>query len=84
MHLIQNINPVLEFARNFQTRHLMYKTVLGRSDVSIQHLQLLYPAEHMLSNLPNITSFGCSTKYINHPNLMPNLSTTIKGRNAHA
>ena len=32
--------------------------------VSMQHLQLLHPAEHVLTNLPGITSFGCTTKYI--------------------
>ena len=31
MHLIKNINQVLDFARKFQTRHLIYRTVLGRS-----------------------------------------------------
>ena len=39
--------------------------------VSIQHLQLLYPAEYVFTNLPDKTSFGCTTKYINYPNLMP-------------
>ena len=47
---------------------------------SIQKLQLLYPAEHMLTNLPDITSFGHTTKYINHPSLIPDVSTTIKAR----
>ena len=51
--------------------------------VSIPHLQLLHPAEHMLTNLPDITSFGHTTKYINHPNLMPNLSIAIKLKSAH-
>ena len=40
---------------------------------SIQHLQLLYPTNLVLTQLPDMTSFGCMTKYINHPRLMPNL-----------
>ena len=36
---------------------------------SIQHLQLLHPAEHVLTHLPNKTSFGRTMKYINHPNI---------------
>ena len=38
----------------------------------------------MLTNLSDITSFGCTTKYINHPNLMPDLSTAIRVKNTHA
>ena len=52
--------------------------------VSIQHLQLLHSLEHVLTNLLDITSFGCTTKYINHPYLMPDLTTTIKAKNTHA
>ena len=32
----------------------------------------------------DITAFGHTSKYINHPNLMPNLSTAIKVKTAHA
>ena len=80
MHLIQNTNLLLEFARKFQTEHLMYKTVLERS---IQHLQLLHPAE-LMTNLPDINSFGCTSKYINYCNLISDLITAIKVKNAHA
>ena len=52
--------------------------------VSVQHLQLLCPTEHMFFNISDVTSFGCTTKCINHPNLMPNLSTAITVKNAHA
>ena len=52
--------------------------------VSIQHLQLLYPIEYMLTNLPDIASFRHTPKYINHPNLMPDLSTATKAKNTHA
>ena len=48
--------------------------------VSFQHLQLLDPTEHLLTNLLDINSFGRITKYINHPNLMADLSTTIKAK----
>ena len=40
--------------------------------------------EHVLTNLPDITSFGCTAKYINHLNLMPDLSTMIKAKNPSA
>ena len=54
---------------------------LGKiKQVFTQHLQLLHPTEHVLSNLPDINSFGHTTKYINHPNLMPDLSTTINAK----
>ena len=43
--------------------------------VSIEHLQLLYPTEHVLTHLPGMNSFGQTTKYINHPNLTSNLHT---------
>ena len=46
--------------------------------MSIQHLELLYPTKHMLTNLHDITSFGHGTKYINHPNIMPDLSNQNK------
>ena len=52
--------------------------------VSIQHLQLLYLTEHVLTNLPDIPSFGHATQYINHPYLMPDLTTTVKAKHAHA
>ena len=45
--------------------------------VSIQLLKLLHPTEHVLRWLPYITSFGWLMKYINHPNLMPNLHTPV-------
>ena len=76
--LIPNIDPGLEFVRKFQTMLLMYKTVLERSgecQYNIYNYHTL--AEHMLTNLPDIPSFRHKTKYINHPNLMPDLSTTI-------
>ena len=46
--------------------------------VSIQHLQLLHPTEHVSMHLPDITSFGWIKKYINHSNLMPNLHNPMK------
>ena len=49
--------------------------------VSIQHLQSLYPPEHILIHLPDMTSFGQTTKYINHPNLMSDLLTAVNFRN---
>ena len=49
--------------------------------VCIQHLQLLYPMEHILTHLSHRTSFGQTMKYINHPNLLPNLHTSMNLRN---
>ena len=38
--------------------------------------QLLYPANQILTQLPDMTSFEHMTKYINHPSLMPYLHAT--------
>ena len=46
----------------------------------MKHFQLWDPTENMLTNLPDIDSFGWATKYINHPSLMPDLSTIIKAK----
>ena len=55
--------------------------ILGKvKGVSIQHLQLLHPTEQVLTNLPDINSFACTIKFINHPNLMQDLSTKIKAK----
>ena len=40
--------------------------------------------EHVLTNLPDIASFACTTKYIKHPYLMLDLNATVKAKNAQA
>ena len=81
MHFIQNINPVLEFARKFLTRHLMCKTVL-EDWVSINTLAIIIPHRKCVDQ-SDITLFVNTTKCINHLSLMPNLNTIIKVKNAH-
>ena len=44
--------------------------------ISIQHSQLLHLTDKVLTKLPDMTSFRHTTKYINHPRLMPNLHET--------
>ena len=83
MHLIQNANLTLEFARKVWTKHLLCKTVVERSGVNTT-LTKLPPTEHMLTNLLDIASFGCRTKCNINPNLITDLSTTIRVQNAHA
>ena len=51
--------------------------------VSLQHLQLLHLAEHVLIHLPEMTSFGRIMRYINQPNLIPNLHTPVNVQNKH-
>ena len=41
--------------------------------VSVADIQLLLPAEHIVSPLLNDKAFERTFKFINHPNLMPNL-----------
>ena len=73
MVLIQNHTPKDTFDSKYKTSFRICKKFSNKVfDVqdstgkvrlmSIQHLQLLYPTEHMLTNLPDITSFGCTTK----------------------
>ena len=45
------------------------------------HLQLLHHTEHVLTNLPDITSIKWTMKYFNHSNLMSNLHTPVKTQN---
>ena len=41
--------------------------------VSAEHIQFIYPLEHYLTALPQKKIFGWTDKYINHPDLMPDL-----------
>ena len=41
--------------------------------VSAEHIQFLYPAEHHLTAFPQKEIFGRTAKYINDPDLMPDL-----------
>ena len=92
MVLVKNYTPKDALDSKYKHSFRICKNILDKAfdvqystgtvrQVSIQLLQLLHPAEHMLTNLPDMTSFGCTVKYINHPYLMPNLSTTIKVKN---
>ena len=41
--------------------------------VSARHLQFMYPAEYYVTALPQIEMFERTAKFINHPDLIPNL-----------
>ena len=41
--------------------------------VSAWHLQFMYPAEYYVTALPQKKMFERTAKFINHPNLIPNL-----------
>ena len=41
--------------------------------VSTEHIQFMYPVEHYLTALPQKEIFGRTARYINNPDLMPNL-----------
>ena len=95
MVLIKNHTPKDTFDSKYKPSFRICKKISDKAHdvqdsarkvrwVSVQHLQLLYHTEHVLTNLPDITLFGHTTKYINHPDLMPDLSTAINRKNAHA
>ena len=83
--LTLNINHNSGFVRKIQNKAFDVSDNLWKINrVSMWHLQLLHTTEHMLTNLSDINSLGWATKYINYPNLMPDLSTTIKAKIWHA
>ena len=68
MALLRNLTPKDTSASKYQPMFWIFKKIwekafeaqdnLGKVKwVSIQHLQLLHPAEHMLTNLPDINYF---------------------------
>ena len=74
MHLVLNVNPASESVNIYLTKLFDIQDSKGNVRcVSIHHLQLLHPAEHVLTQLPDMASFGRTMKYINLPLLMPNL-----------
>ena len=73
-----------QICKKFSDKAFEVQDTLGKVKwVSIQDLQLLHPTEHVLNNLLDINSFWCTMKYINHPNFMPDLSTTITEKTSH-
>ena len=38
--------------------------------VNVQDVKPLYPVNELINCLPDITAFGCATKYVAHPKLM--------------
>ena len=76
MVLIRCHTPKDIFDSKYKLSFRMFKKILDKAfdvkdsvgkvrQVSIQHLQVLYPMEHMLTNLPDITSFEYTIKYLN-------------------
>ena len=95
MVLLRNHTPKDTFDSKYKPSFPICKKMSGKvfdvqdnlgkiKRVSIQHLQLLHHAVHLLTNLPNINCFGQAMKHINHLNLMPDLSMTIKAKIWHA
>ena len=86
---LRNHTPKDTFNSKYKPSFRIWKTIADKAfdiqdhlgkiqKVSLQHVQLLNPAEHVLTNLPDINPFWWATKYINHSNLMLDLSTIIK------
>ena len=44
----------------------------------VQYLQLLHPTQHVLTHLSDLTSLGWMMRYLNYPNLIPNLDTPVE------
>ena len=87
MVLLKNHAPTTAFDIEYKTSYRICKQISDKvfdiqdntgkvRHTSIQHLQLLYPTDQVLTQLPDMTSFGQMTKYINHPKLIPNLHAT--------
>ena len=45
----------------------------------VEHIQFMYAVEDYLPALPKKEIFGRTAKYINHPNLMPDLYKDLEG-----
>ena len=73
--------PSVQICKKISDKAFDVQDNLGKiKRVSFQLLQLLHPTEQVLANLQDINSFRWAMKHINHPNLMPDLSTTIKAK----
>ena len=56
---MQSISLASGFVKESLTKLLMYKIAQGRSGECVCNiLQLIHPTEHVLTHLPDITSFG--------------------------
>ena len=66
--------PIFRICKQISDKVFDVQDSAGKAGcVSIQILQLLQLAEHVLTCLPDTTSFRGTMKYINHPSLMPNV-----------
>ena len=79
MVLLKNHTPTTTLDVKYSTSHWICKQLSDKAfdikdssgkvrHASIRHLQLLYLTEQVLLQLPDITLFGCTTKYFKHPN----------------
>ena len=91
MVLLENHTLTTAFDSKCKTRYRICKCICNKAFdiqdstgkvrcISVQHLQLLYPTDQVLTYLPDITILGQTTKYINHSKLMPNLHAHAKDR----
>ena len=94
MVLLRNHTPKYTFDSKYKPsfwicKKISYKAFevqnnLGKvKQVSI-NIYSYYTLHNVFTNLTDINSFGCTTKYINHPNLMSHLTTTMKAKTSHA
>ena len=72
-----NIKLVIKYVNDFLIKPLTYSITQKRLDVHpLQHLEPLHLTDQVLIQWSDMTTFGQTTKYINHPKLMSNLHIT--------
>ena len=82
--LIRNQTPQSPFDAKYKPTYQIIKKIGDKSfdvqdptgkvkRVSARHLQFMYPAEYYVITFPKKEMFGRTTKFINHPDLIPNL-----------
>ena len=49
-------------------------------DISIPDTKFSYPAEELVRYLPDVTRFGCASKYKAHPKLMEDLKWSFNSK----
>ena len=92
MILIKNQAPQTAFDVKYKPSYHIVKKIrkkafdvqdpIGKIQrVSAEHMQFIYPAEYYLIALPQNKNFGRTVKYINHPNLMPDLYEDLEETN---
>ena len=82
--LIKNQTPQSPFNAKYKPSYQIIKKIGDKSfneqdsagkvkRVLARHLQLMYPAEYYVTSLPQMEMLRTTAKFINHPNLIPDL-----------